>query len=401
MSNADTQVDVVIVGAGMVGLTLANLLVMQGKTIAIIDRSAPPEFDSNQPYDARVTAVSPGSKAIFEHVNAWAPMHDKRVTPYDAMVVWDEASDAKINFNAQDLGHPNLGHIVENVVIQSSLHEGLKQQNNIHWKIPEMAANIAIHEDHIEVTLDSDEVLTAKLLVGADGNRSSVRDYAEISYAEKKYQQQGIVAIVQTEDVYQNTAWQRFLSTGPLAFLPLNSGECSIVWSVNDDYANEIMNMSEDEFTQALTQASDYQLGNVSLSSKRASFPLVSGQAEAMVQPCVALVGDAAHALHPLAGQGANLGFTDAAVLADVLAHTERDIGSYKILRKYERARVGETQMMQRAMDAFVAAFSSTSAPVITARNFALNTADRIQPVKKFFMRHAMGLNKDRPVFAR
>ena len=170
---------------------------------------------------------------------------------------------------------------------------------------------------------------------------------------------------------------------------------------MSDDYADELMKLNEHEFADAITQASEQRLGNITLSSKCAGFPLVSGQAESMVQPRIALVGDAAHALHPLAGQGANLGFTDAAVLADVLTNTDRDIGSYKVLRKYERARVGETQIMQKAMDGFVAVFGSTAQPVITARNIALNAADKSQPVKKFFMMHAMGLNKDRPTYAR
>jgi 2-octaprenylphenol hydroxylase len=395
------NVDVVIVGAGMVGLTLANLLSKQGKSLAIIDRNIPQEFDTTQPYDARVTAVSPGSQAIFEHVNAWSSMQAKRITPFNRMVVWDAVEDAKINFSASDIQHENLGHIVENLVIQTSLHEALQPQTNINWFVPVVIGNVLTREDHIEVVLDNNQVLTAKLLVGADGRRSSVRKFANINYSEKSYQQQGIVARVQTEHPHEDTAWQRFLSTGPLALLPLNNGECSIVWSVNDEEANELMELGEHEFAQALTKASGLHLGNISLCSKRATFPLVSGQAESMVQPRIALVGDAAHALHPLAGQGANLGFTDAAILAEVLAQTEREIGSVKVLRKYERARVGETQVMQRAMDAFVAAFSSTSTPVITARNYALNAANRIQPIKKYFMKQAMGLSKNRPGFAR
>lgn len=395
------NVDVVIVGAGMVGLTLANLLSKQGKSLAIIDRNIPQEFDTTQPYDARVTAVSPGSQAIFEHVNVWSSMQAKRITPFNRMVVWDAVEGAKINFSASDIQHENLGHIVENLVIQTSLHEALQPQTNINWFVPVVIGNVLTREDHIEVVLDNDQVLTAKLLVGADGRRSSVRKFANINYSEKSYQQQGIVARVQTEHPHEDTAWQRFLSTGPLALLPLNNGECSIVWSVNDEEANELMELGEHEFAQALTKASGLHLGNISLCSKRATFPLVSGQAESMVQPRIALVGDAAHALHPLAGQGANLGFTDAAILAEVLAQTGRDIGSVKVLRKYERARVGETQVMQRAMDAFVAAFSSTSTPVITARNYALNAANRIQPIKKYFMKQAMGLSKDRPGFAR
>lgn len=401
MPDQSLQVDIIIVGAGMVGLALAALLAKQNKTLAIVDRSTPPKFEPNQEYDARVTAVSPGSRAIFEHIDVWPAMQNKRVAPYDAMFVWDAAGKAKINFASRDVGHPNLGYIVENIIIQSSLYEALLEQKNIHWRIPAAVEKVLLHDDHVEIATNDKQVLQARLLIGADGCHSSVRKFAEVQYLEKSYRQHGIVARVRTEYPHRDTAWQCFLSTGPLAFLPLHNGECSIVWSANDKYADELMKCSDREFESMLTKASDLQFGNVSLCSKRASFPLVSGRAETMIRPRVALAGDAAHALHPLAGQGANLGFTDAAVLADVLANTERDIGSYKVLRRYERARVGEVQVMQYAMDLFVAIFGSGSKPVIAARNFALNTANHIQPIKRFFMRHAMGLNKDRPVFAR
>ena len=401
MPDKSLQVDVVIVGAGMVGLTLAALLAKQGKTIAIVDHNAPPEFKPNQEYDVRVTAVSPGSRAIFEHVDAWSPMQKKRVTPYDAMFVWDVAGTAEINFSSRDLNYPHLGYIVENVVIQSSLHEVLLKQNNVHWQISSTIEKVTPHDGNVEIVLKDKKVLQAKLLIGADGRHSSVRQFARIQYLEKSYRQHGIVARVQTEYPHQNTAWQCFLDTGPLAFLPLCNSECSIVWSASDKYADELMQLDKDEFAQRLTEASDMRFGKVLPCSERASFPLVSGQAETMLRPRIALVGDAAHALHPLAGQGANLGFTDVAVLADVLVNTQHDIGSYKVLRKYERARVGEARVMQCAMDVFVTTFGASSKPVITARNFALHTVDRMQPIKRFFMRHAMGLNKDRPVFAR
>lgn len=415
MTAAHYSVDVVITGAGMVGLTLANLLAKQGKSIAIIDRNQVAAFKENQEVQSRVTAVSPGSQAIFEYVGAWSAMQEKRVSPFTNMHVWDEEGDSNIQFNASDMGRNNLGHIVENFVIQTSLHEALQQQSNVEWFLPEHIRKVNTFKDHVEVELESGAVISAKLLVGADGGRSTVRNLAEIAYHEKSYQQMGLVALVETEQPHENTAWQRFLSTGPLALLPLNSGaknypktnkpsnnnQCSIVWSVSEDYADELMKLNEHEFADALTQASDMQLGSITLTSKCAAFPLISGQAESMVQPRVALVGDAAHALHPLAGQGANLGFTDAAVLADVLEQTERDIGSLKVLRKYERARVGETQIMQTAMDSFVAAFGSSNQAMVTARNAALRTADSIQPVKKFFMKHAMGLSKDRPTYAR
>lgn len=406
MPAKNITVDIVIVGAGMVGLTLANLLSKQGKSIAIVDRSEVPAFANHQAYQSRVTAVSPGSQAIFEHVHAWSAMHAKRVSPFQHMHVWDEEGDSNIHFNANDLDRKNLGHIVENIVIQSSLNEVLKQQENVEWLLPEYINKVITFQDHAEVELESGTVLSAKLVVGADGGRSTVRNLAEIPYTEKNYQQMGLVALVESEHPHEDTAWQRFLSTGPLALLPLNNGTennnlCSIVWSVSEDYADELMKLNEHEFADTLTQASDLQLGNLILKSKCAAFPLISGQAERMVQPRIALVGDAAHALHPLAGQGANLGFTDAAVLADVLEQAERDIGSMKMLRKYERARAGETQIMQSAMDAFVAAFGSSNGAMVSARNVALRTADSIQPLKKFFMKHAMGLSKNRPTYAR
>ena len=397
--------DVIIVGAGMTGLTLANLLARQGKSLAIIDHVLPPEFDASQPFQPRVTAVSPGSRAIFEHVDAWSGMQDKRVCEFNAMVVWDEASTARIHFNAQDIRAPNLGYIVENTVIQSSLHETLRDDFGIQWHVPGSVTQV-VHRDHeIEVTLENDQSLSAKLLVGADGSQSVVRRLAGISYTETPYQQQGIVANIRTELPHRGTAWQRFLKTGPLALLPAGAEdeqhECSIVWSADREYAALLMQVDEPGFEQAITKASGLQLGNITLKSERASFPLVSGQAAAMIKPRIALTGDAAHRLHPLAGQGANLGFTDAAVLADVLARSEREIGSYRVLRNYERARTGEILVMQHAMDAFAVAFGSTSWPVIAARGIALNLAERTLPLKRFFMRQAMGLNRDRPGFAR
>lgn len=405
MTSEHLTVDVVITGAGMVGLTLANLLVQQGKSIAVIDRNQIAIFEDDHPYEARVTAVSPGSQAIFEHVHAWQCMQTKRVSAFTDMHVWDEACNSNIHFNADELQRNNLGHIVENIVIQSSLHEALQQQSNIEWLLEEHISKVVVHQDHAEVTLESGKVIHTKLVVGADGGRSIIRNLAGIAYHEKSYQQMGLVALIETEQPHQQTAWQRFLSTGPVALLPLgmdeDSKQCSIVWSVNEDYADELIKLSEHEFANALTQASEMQLGNLILKSKCAAFPLISGQADSMVQNRIALVGDAAHALHPLAGQGANLGFTDAAVLADVLKNTDRDIGSIKVLRKYERARVGETQIMQKAMDGFVAAFGSTNQAMVAVRNVALRTADSFQPIKKFFMTHAMGLSKDRPTYAR
>ncbi len=405
MTAQAAQVDAIIVGAGIAGLTLANLLAKQGKSLAIVDRVLPPEFDREQPYDVRVTAVSPGSRAIFEHIGIWPQVQAKRTSAFDAMVVWDAASSAKIHFRAGEIRQPVLGYIVENKAILSSLHEPLRKVPGVHWFVPGSVTDIIHRDDGIEVILENKQLLRAKLLVGADGSRSGVRGLAEIPYVEKPYLQQGIVANVQTEFPHQRTAWQRFLKTGPLALLPVGSDkkqrECSIVWSADHEYAKRLMQMGEKEFSQEITTASDSRLGKVRLLSERADFPLISGQAGNLVKPRIALVGDAAHTLHPLAGQGANLGLTDVAILADLLGHTKRDLGSLRVLRKYERARAGEVQVMQSAMHAFVAVYGSSSKPVVAARSVALSIAEHTPSMKRFFMEHAMGLNRDRPVFTR
>ena len=405
MTNKHLYFDVVITGAGMVGLTLANLLCKQGKSVAVIDRNQIATFEQDRPIEARVTAVSPGSQAIFDYVGAWVKMQNKRVSPFTEMHVWDEARNSKkkgqIHFSAKDGQYENLGHIVENFVIQSSLYETLQQDYKVEWLLSEHINKIITHTTYSEVILESGKQISTKLVVGADGRRSIIRNLSGISYIEKSYQQMGLVALVETELPHQQTAWQRFLTTGPLALLPLSNGQCSIVWSVSNDYADELMKLNEHEFADALTQASELQLGAITLKSKCAAFPLSSGHAESMVLSRIALVGDAAHALHPLAGQGANLGFTDVAVLADILENTSRDIGTLKVLRKYERARVGETKVMQKAMDAFVATFGSSAETIVNARNRALQTADTLTPIKRFFMTHAMGLKKDRPTYAR
>lgn len=405
MTAQATQVDVIIAGAGMAGLTLANLLVKQGKSLAVVDRVLPPGFDLEKPYDVRVTAVSPGSRAIFEHIGIWPQVQAKRTSAFDAMVVWDAVSGAKIHFRAREVHQPVLGYIVENNAIQSSLYESLGEVSGVHWCVPGSVADMVHRNDGIEVILENKQLLRAKLLVGADGSRSGVRGLAKIPYAEKPYLQQGIVANVQTEFSHQRTAWQRFLKTGPLALLPIGSDkqhrECSIVWSADHEYAKQLMQMGEEEFSREITRASDSRLGKIRLMSERAGFPLISGQAGNLVKPRLVLVGDAAHTLHPLAGQGANLGLTDVAVLADTLEHTKRDIGSIRVLRKYERARAGEIRVMQSAMHAFAAVYGSSSKPVVAARSIALNIAEHTPSMKRFFMEHAMGLNRDRPVFAR
>ncbi|MDE0250605.1 MAG: UbiH/UbiF/VisC/COQ6 family ubiquinone biosynthesis hydroxylase [Gammaproteobacteria bacterium] len=398
-------IDVIIVGAGMSGLTLANLLARQGRSLAIVDRCLPAEFDPSGPSHARVTAVSPGSKTIFEYTGVWSGIKEKRVLEFKKMVVWDEASTASIKFFAEDMSQPCLGYIVENSIIQSTLYEALEKISGIQWCVPSSVENVFCHDHEIEVTLTDDQVLRAKLLVGADGSRSAIRNLAGISYTETPYHQLGIVAKVHTELPHECTAWQRFLKTGPLALLPAGGEgahhECSIVWSADSEYASQLMRMDDRNFEQEVTCASGRQLGKVTLKSKRASFSLASGQAQALVKPRVALIGDAAHTIHPLAGQGANLGLTDVAVLADTLAGSKRDLGSYRLLRVYERARKGEVHVMQHAMSAFAAVFSTSSLPAIVARSTALSLADHSLPLKRFFMKQAMGLSSDRPVFAR
>lgn len=395
--------DIIIVGGGMVGASFACAAAQQGFSVALLDMTVPDFSSLEHEADIRVSAVTRASQAILEAIGAWSVLPPDRLSPYQDMHVWDATGDGEIHFDSADLGEPDLGHIIENGVILQALYRVIAQQPGITLHAPLTVSAIRTQQDAVEVTCEDGRVFSASLLVGADGARSQVRERAGITTRGWAYDQHAVVANVQTELPHQHTAWQRFMPSGPLAFLPLANGQCSIVWSTSPEQAATLLELDDAAFCVALADAFDHRLGRITHTSRRASFPLRMQHASEYVQPRLALIGDAAHTIHPLAGQGVNLGFADAACLAEVIAAARqagKAIGAYPVLRRYERWRKGQNVAMMAGMDGFKRLFSNDSSVLGTLRNFGLNLADKITPLKNRIMRQAMGLEGDLPKLA-
>jgi len=384
--------DIIVNGGGMVGATLACLLAKTGRKVAVIEAYEAAMFSADSEYDLRVSAISRASQAALIEAGAWDDIIAMRASPYEAMDVWDEAGDGNVRFEAAELGEPDLGHIVENVVTQRAVTDALNKLDNVDLICPAKMKDFVVDDEKVTVTLEKGKSISARLLVGADGANSQVRSLAGIDVKRDDYGQSGLVAVVKTEKSHEFTAWQRFQSTGPLAFLPLADGSSSIVWTLPSDRADYYLSLNKTDFKTALAEALDYKLGKITKVSKRAAFPLRGSQATPYVKERIALVGDAAHTIHPLAGQGVNLGLKDAVELASLVADSKGDLGGMKLLRRYERARRGDNVITMRAMEGFRLLFGHSATPVKTARNFGMKLFNQIPVVKNEVIRKAMGL---------
>ena len=396
--------EVIIAGGGMVGATLACALAEKGVRTALLEGRLPDEIVPGSEPDLRVSALSPASQRIFQRLAVWDGMAARRVTPYRAMEVWDEGGSGRIHFDAAQTGEPLLGHIVENRVIRRALLARAHSLAALEVFSEAWLAGFEYREDRVTARLEDGRECTGRLLVGADGRVSKVRTLAGIGVKGWDYEQQGVVAVARCEQGHRDTARQRFLPTGPLALLPLWDGRCSIVWSASSAEAERLMALEDDAFRRELGWASDHCLGDVLEIGPRASFPLRMMQAERYVAPGVALVGDAAHTVHPLAGQGVNLGLLDAAALAEVLSDARdrgRRLADARVLARYQRRRKGHNLAMGLAFDGFNRLFSNPSAPLRALRNLGLSAADRLPPLKWLFMDQAMGNGADTPMLAR
>jgi len=390
-----TDYDIVIIGGGMVGASLACALADSTLNIAVIEGHEPPAEWPADSFDIRVSAITRASENLFRRLGAWDEMAALRVQPYQAMEVWDATGSGHIHFEAAELGEPNLGHIIENRVITRALLARLRRHHNIDYRCPARPKRLMLRSDHAQLQLDDGHLLQSHLIVGADGAHSWLRQQAGITVEERHYGQTAVVTTVQTERHHQDTAWQRFLPTGPLAFLPLPEGRSAIVWSTSAEEAERLLALDDDAFMAELGEAFEHRLGAVTAVGPRGAFPLKGRHAKEYVRPHLALVGDAAHTIHPLAGQGVNLGLADVEELAAVVldAHrARRPIGSFKTLRRYERARRGDNLLMLDAMGAFKALFSNDTPGLCELRNLGLDLADHSGPLKHFFVARAMGL---------
>ncbi|MES9970819.1 MAG: UbiH/UbiF/VisC/COQ6 family ubiquinone biosynthesis hydroxylase [Candidatus Thiodiazotropha sp.] len=399
----DETYDLIIVGGGMVGAALACAAADAGMSICILEAREPQRSWPSDEVDLRVSALTRASQRMLENLHIWTRMTEMRISPYTDMQVWDAEGSGRIHFSAADIGEPDLGHIVENRVTQLALWERLERLPNIRLRFPASVAALQL-EPLPRVVLQSGEQITAKLIVAADGRDSQMREMADIGIKGWDYDQHAIVATVKPARHHQQTARQRFMPRGPLALLPIDDGRCSIVWSTSPTHADELMALSDSLFCDQLTLASEAILGEMVEVGPRGLFPLRLGHAQTYCRPGFVLVGDAAHAMHPLAGQGVNLGFMDAMTLADVLleAHAAgRAIGSMATLRRYERARKGPNMAMLAAMDAFKRVFSNDLMPLKLMRNLGLNLADSSGILKHQLIRRAMGMSGELPSLAR
>jgi 2-octaprenylphenol hydroxylase len=337
--------DIVVAGAGMVGACAALSLARGGFRIALVEPvpvNIEPLVNATD-YGERVSAISPFSEKILTDLGVWSRMDQNRLCRYDQMHIWHENGSAAIQFDSVELARESLGTIIENRQIQQALLAGCESQTEIDWFQPDAIETITENsQSRVSLKLKSGIDLSAKLLLVADGRNSATRDLAGIKATNGSYDQKAIVANVMTEKSHQKTAWQRFLSTGPLAMLPLANDDSSIVWSCDTAFADELLNLNDDSFCTALSEAFEYRLGDVKSIGKRLSFPLGWHSCEQWLCDRVLLIGDAAHGVHPLAGQGVNLGFSDVDLLTRLIGDLDKPWHRSK-LRQFERQRKSET----------------------------------------------------------
>ena len=405
--------DIAIVGAGLAGTALAAALGGSSLRVALIEAQPlslqwPALTNDVHGFDARVSALTAASQRWLDQLGAWELVAAQRFSPYRHMHVWDGDGTGSIHFDAAEVNRPALGHIVENNLLQTTLLQCLSRHHNVQIFSPASVTDFVRGGDHIELQLHNQTRLRTSLLIGADGATSRVRDWAGIGLREHDYGHTALVATVQTAQPHQSTAWQIFRREGPLAFLPLRASLplhttqnhreqfASIVWSTLPEEAQLLMAMDDTEFMRALGNAFEHRLGDITAVSRRFSFPLRARHADVYVQPNLALIGDAAHTIHPLAGQGINLGFLDAQALADELLRAAKrgmNPGDTDVLARYQRGRKSDNLLMLGLMDGFRRLFGANDLRLRWLRNTGLNLTDRSGPLKRFLIRQAMGIS--------
>lgn len=397
----DGALDAVVVGAGVVGTSAALALAAEGASVALVEAREPPRWQADG-MDLRVFAFAPDSAALLDRLGVWASIRSARVQPYRAMRVWDAAGGAPLVFDADALARPELGWIVEHALLVDRLWAALPQAG-VQLLCPEQVVELVQDDDAATLTLGSGTRLRARLVVAADGADSPLRSMAGIDSFARDYGQSGVVAFVQTERPHDSTCRQRFLPGGPLALLPFvdapgnadgaRGRRSSIVWSVAEAEAARLLALDEADFRRELGQASEGVLGDVTDVSVRVAFPLRRQLAERYVSGRVVLVGDAAHVVHPLAGQGVNLGIRDVAALqALARARAGRDLGAPVPLARWARARRSENAVAAYAFDGLNRLFSNDALLPTLLRGPLLGAVGRLPPLNHAFWRHAAGL---------
>ncbi|UTW04992.1 UbiH/UbiF/VisC/COQ6 family ubiquinone biosynthesis hydroxylase [Amphritea atlantica] len=397
--------DLLIVGGGMVGATIAAALGDTDLRIAVVEQQYPPSFQAESEHDLRVSALSIASEQIFRTLGVWDGIISRRACPYRRMKVWEsDENRAATEFVSDDIGADHLGYIVENRIIQLALLERLSLFDNIDLICPAETVDIDYSPGSSLLRLADGRELIGKLMIAADGGGSRVRMAAGIGVHSWDYDQHALVASVITELPQQDITWQQFTPDGPHAFLPLTGHRGSLVWYNRPSQVRRLLSLDNSTFIDELTRVFPERLGRIETVIERGAFPLRRQHAQQYVKEGVALAGDAAHMINPLAGQGVNIGLLDAATLAEVILRGYREgveISDLSLLQQYEQQRRNHNLMMMQLMDGFYRVFSNDFLPLRLLRNFGLGAAERITPAKHKVMRFAMGLEGTLPALAR
>jgi len=388
--------DTIIIGGGIVGLSLAALLAKNNFSVALIESKIPElTWDENN-ITARVSAIHNTSQKLFDYLEIWKLLNKKSYTLLCEMKIWDHTHNANIHFDSHDINHPQMGWIVENREITKVLWE------NAHG-VDLFCPNQPVKFENNILTLDDHQQLKTQLLVGADGTHSWVRQHTSITLETRPYHQKAIIAVIETQHAHNHIAHQKFLTSGPIALLPLfHTHHAALVWSADNEISDELMKKTQSDFAHTLTNNMDFKLGKLNVISERKQFVLTMQHAKDYVSENCALVGDAAHTIHPLAGLGVNLGLMDAACLTQTLIearNNKKSLGNLRILRRYARWRRAENAPVIAAMRALKEIFAIDTPTFNVIRSLGVNTVDQCTPIKNRLMEVAMGQSKELPDF--
>lgn len=386
--------DVAVVGGGMVGVAAALALSRAGFSTALLEARPPSPWNASDELDLRVVGLAPSSIALLDELGVWTSIRNARACPYTHMHVWDAENGAAIDFDAAGEGRDLLGYIVENNLVQWTLWQSLEAAG-VRRLCPATVKDFDTRPDRVVLDLADGESVSVRLLIAADGAGSPLRERAGIATQGRDYAQRALVAHVTTERAHAHTAWQRFLPSGPLALLPLADGRSSVVWSLPEAEARRVQALDDDAFLNELGIASDFRLGRITATTSRAAFPLKLQLAETYQAERFVLLGDAAHTVHPLAGQGVNLGLRDVAELRDTLVAARqdgRDFASSHVLRRYARRRRSADTLDAYAFDTLARIYAWQASPLVAMRGLGVRLLDRLAPLKRRIATHAAGL---------
>lgn len=380
--------DIAIIGGGLAGLALAVALRDSRLSVALIEGRVPARPEG---WDARIYAISPANARFLESIGVWSHLNRQRMEPVRHMAIAGDG-DGRLDFSAYDSGVDELAWIIEASLMQSELWESAKRQANLQLLCPARPSGLEFAPEAAHISLQDGRQIAARLVVAADGADSWTRQLAGIEVQFKPYGQHGVVANFEIELPHRGTAFQWFREDGILAWLPLPGNRISIVWSTPQAHAEELVSLPAEVFSARVAAAGGNRLGALRMITPPAGFPLRLMRAPRTVQPRLALIGDAAHAIHPLSGHGINLGYQDAAVLADVLRQrpSHIDCGDLALLRRYERARIEDVVALQGVTDGLHGLFSSTAPPLSLLRNIGMNLTNRLPVIKDTLVRYAL-----------